>query len=140
MRTKEKQNLIFIRLFKNENVNYKIKEACKLHKVKTAVVLSGIGQLKNVKLGYFKKKDDYTPDLFKSPYELLSLTGNICRDKDDYLLHLHAILGDEKKNTVGGHFIEGQVSITCEIVLLKSDIDVKRKLDIETGLKSMVLN
>jgi len=140
MRTKEKQNLIFIRLFKNENVNYKIKEACKLHKVKTAVVLSGIGQLKNVKLGYFKKKEDYTPDLFKSPYELLSLTGNICRDKDGYLLHLHAILGDEKKNTVGGHFIEGQVSITCEIVLLKSDIDVKRKLDIETGLKSMVLN
>jgi len=140
MQTKEKQNLIFIRLFKNENVNYKIKEACKLHKVKTAVVLSGIGQLKNVKLGYFKKKEDYTPDLFKSPYELLSLTGNICRDKDGYLLHLHAILGDEKKNTVGGHFIEGQVSITCEIVLLKSDIDVKRKLDIETGLKSMVLN
>jgi len=140
MRTKDKQNLIFIRLFKNENVNYKIKEACKLHNIKTAVVLSGIGQLKNVKLGYFKKKEDYTPDLFKSPYELLSLTGNICRDKDDYLLHLHAILGDEKKNTVGGHFIEGQVSITCEIVLLKSDIDVKRKLDIETGLKSMVLN
>ena len=140
MRTKDKQNLIFIRLFKNENVNYKIKEACKLHNIKTAVVLSGIGQLKNVKLGYFKKKEDYTPDLFKSPYELLSLTGNICRDKDGYLLHLHAILGDEKKNTVGGHFIEGQVSITCEIVLLKSDIDVKRKLDIETGLKSMVLN
>ena len=140
MRTKEKQNLIFIRLFKNENVNYKIKEACKLHKVKTAVVLSGIGQLKNVKLGYFKKKEDYTPDLFKSPYELLSLTGNICRDKDGYLLHLHAILGDEKKNTVGGHFIEGQVSITCEIVLLKSDMDIKRELDEETGLKSMVLN
>ena len=140
MESKEKQNLVFIRLFKKENVNDKIKEACKLHNIKTAVVLSGIGQLKNVKLGYFKKKDDYTPDLFKSPYELLSLTGNICRDKDDYLLHLHAILGDEKKNTVGGHFIEGQVSITCEIVLLKSDIDVKRKLDIETGLKSMVLN
>src|SRR4030043_249054 len=125
MQNKEKQDLIFIRLFKNENVNDKIKEACKVHDVKTAVVLSGIGQLKNVKLGYFKKKNDYTPELFNSPYELLTLTGNICHDEDGYQLHLHAVLGDKKKNAVGGHFIEGKVSITCEIILLKSNIDVK---------------
>jgi predicted DNA-binding protein with PD1-like motif len=138
MQSKEKQDLIFIRLFKNESVNDEIQEACKFHNVKTAVVLSGIGQLKNVKLGYFKKKNDYTPELFKSPYELLSLTGNICCNEDDYQLHLHAVLGDEKKNAVGGHFIEGEVSITCEIILLKSDIDVKRKVDEKTGLKSMI--
>lgn len=139
MQSKEKQNLIFIRLFKNENVNDKINEACKLHNVETAVVLSGIGQLKNVKLGYFKKKNDYRPELFDSSHELLTLTGNICHDEDDYLLHLHAVLGDEKKNAVGGHFIEGEVSITCEIILLKSNIDVKRKVDETTGLKSMIL-
>ena len=49
------------------------------------------------------------------------------------------MLGDEKKNVVGGHFIEGKVGITSEIVLLKTNLDVKRKLDEKTGLKSMFL-
>ena len=69
----------------------------------------------------------------------MSLTGNICREDDDYLLHLHAVLGDEKKSVVGGHFIEGKVEITGEIVLLKTNLDVKRKLDEKTGLKNMFL-
>jgi len=139
MQSKEKQNIIFIKLFRDEDVNEKIIEACKLHNVKTAAVISGIGQLKDFQLGYFKKKNDYTPEIFDTSYELLSLTGNICREDDDYLLHLHAVLGDEKKSVVGGHFIEGKVEITGEIVLLKTNLDVKRKLDEETGLKSMFL-
>ena len=139
MQSKEKQNIIFIKLFTDEDVNEKIMEACKLHDVKTAVVLSGIGQLKKAKLGYFKEKENYSPKNFDEPYELLSLTGNICKENDDHLLHLHAVLGDEKKNVVGGHFIEGKVGITSEIVLLKTNLDVKRKLDEKTGLKSMFL-
>jgi len=139
MQSKEKQNIIFIKLFRDEDLNEKIIEACKLHKVKTAAVISGIGQLKDFQLGYFKKKNDYTPEIFYAPYELLSLTGNICKEKDDYLLHLHAVLGDEKKSVVGGHFIKGKVEITGEIVLLKSNLDVKRKIDEKTGLKKLVL-
>ena len=139
MQSKKEQNMIFMRLFTDEDVNDKIKQACEQYKVKTAVVISGIGQLKNAELGYFKKKGDYSPETFDAPHELLSLTGNICQDEEGYLLHLHAVIGDEKKNTFGGHFIGGLVDITSEIVLLKTNMDVNRILDDETGLKSMNL-
>ena len=139
MQTKEKKNIIFLRLFPDEEVNKKIKEACKKHDVKTAVVLSGIGQLKKAKLGYFKGKGDYSPEEYEKPLEILSLTGNICKEKDEYLLHLHIVLGNEKKNAVGGHFIEGTIGIVGEIVLLKTDIKVKREYNDETGLKTLVL-
>lgn len=139
MKSKEKNNLVFIRLFPEEEINEKIIEACKKHNVGTAVVLSGIGQLKKGKLGYFKSKGDYFPDIFEHPLELLSLSGNICRQKKEYILHLHTVLGDEKKKVKGGHLIEGIVSITAEIVLLKSDIDISRKYNDNTGLMNLDL-
>jgi len=139
MQSKEKNNLIFIRLFPGENLNEEIKKACKNHDVKTAVIISGIGQLKNSKLGYFKKKDDYSPDVFDKPLELLSLSGNIYREGDDYNLHIHAILGDEKKNALGGHLIDAQIKVTAEIVLFKTELTIERKLDEKTGLKALFL-
>jgi len=139
MQSKEKDNLVFIRLFPDENIHEKLKEACRSQDIKTAVVLSGLGQLKKFRLGYFKEKDNYVPELFNKPHELLSLTGNICRQNEDYVLHLHAVLGDEKKNVVGGHLIEGKVEITNEIIILKTDMDVERRLEKRTGLKGMFI-
>jgi len=139
MKSKEKDNIIFIRLFKDEELNKNIKEVCKKHNIKTAVVLSGIGQFKSVKLGFFKEKGDYRPQELKNPLELLSLSGNICSDEEGHLLHLHAVMGDEEKRAIGGHLIDGTISVTAEIVLLKTDIDVKREDDEETGLKSLFL-
>jgi predicted DNA-binding protein with PD1-like motif len=137
MNSSENENLIFIRLFPNEDVNTQIKNACKNHNVKTAVVISGIGQLKKVNIGYFEKKGNYSPKIFEKPLEILSLTGNICKQNDEYFLHLHVVLGDENKKAFGGHFIEGEISITAEIVLLKNEIDILRKINKKTGLKDL---
>lgn len=139
MQSKEKDNIVFIRLFPDEDIHGKLKEACRLHDIKTAVVLSGLGQLKKFQLGYFKGKNNYVPEKFDKPHELLSLTGNICRQNKDYMLHLHAVLGDEKKNVVGGHLVEGKVEVTNEIVILKTDVPLKRRLEEKTGLKGMFL-
>ena len=107
--------------------------------METAVVLSGIGQIKHTILGYFKEKGDYNPESFNEPLEILSLSGNICKQNNDYILHLHTVLGDDKKKTYGGHLIEGIISITAEIVLLKTPIDLKRRLDNNTGLQALYL-
>lgn len=137
MQSKEKNNLIFIRLLPNEDLHDQLKEVCKKHDVKTAVVLSGIGQLKQFQLGYFKEEGDYASETFNKPYELLSLTGNICFQDGEHLFHFHATLGDENKQVVGGHLIKGIVEITNEIVLLKTPLEVKRKLEETTGLKGI---
>jgi len=139
MKSKEKNNIVFIRLFPEEDLNDQLIKACKLHNIKSAVVLSGIGQLKNIHLGYFKEKGDYSPQCFKDLFELLSISGNICKDDGEYLLHLHTVISDEKKNVFGGHFISGIVEITCEIVLLKTDMDISRVYDDKTGLKALFL-
>jgi predicted DNA-binding protein with PD1-like motif len=139
MQSKEKDNIIIIRLFENENIIEQLINACKIHNVKSTVIISGIGQMKNTKLGYFKKKGDYKPQSFDKPLEILSLSGNICKDNNDYILHLHTVLGDEKKKAFGGHIIEGKISVTAEIVLLKTSIEIKRKLDSKTGLQALYL-
>ena len=137
MESAENENLIFIRLFPNEDVSTQLIKACQKHNVKTAVLISGIGQLKEVKLGYFKKKGDYSPKFFKKPLEILSMTGNISLKNEDYIAHLHIVVGDENKNAFGGHFIEGIISVTAEIVLLKNEIRLYRKINKKTGLMDL---
>ena len=84
MQSREENNFIFIRLFEDEDILEQIKNVCKKHNVKTAIVLSGIGQLKQTKLGFFKKKGDYCPESFDNPLELLTLSGNITKENTDY--------------------------------------------------------
>jgi len=139
MQTKEKKNIVFVRLMPKENIIEQLKETCEKYDITSAVVLSGIGQLEKVELGYFKEKGDYSPETFEKPLEILSISGNICKQKTDYLPHLHIVLGDKKKNSIGGHLLNGTVSITAEIVILKTNVDFKRELDETTGLQNMIL-
>ena len=139
MQSKEENNLILVRLFPGEDIYGALKEVCQKHKVETAVVLSGLGQLKQFELGYFKEKGNYMPQEFDKAHELLSLTGNISLQNGEYNFHLHAILGDEQKKTVGGHLIKGKVEVTNEIALLKTGVKMKRKLEEDTGLQGMFL-
>ena len=139
MQSKEKSGLIFIRLFPGEDIYQTLNKVCQKHRVKTAVVLSGVGQLKKFKLGYFREKGDYAPEEFAKPHEMLSLAGIISEHEGDYNFHLHVALGNETKGVVGGHLIKGTVEVTNEIVLLKTDLAVTRKLEESSGLQGMFL-
>jgi len=139
VQSKEKDGIIFVRLFPNEDIYEELKKVCEKHNIETAIVISGIGQLKDFQLGYFKEKGNYTPQEFSKPHELLSLSGNISKQESGYEFHLHAVLGNENKETVGGHLIKGTVEVTNEIVLLKTDLKVKRRIEEATGLKGLFL-
>lgn len=139
MQSKEENNLILVRLFTGEDVYQSLNEVCRKHGVETAIVLSGLGQLKQFTLGYFKEAGNYTPEEFAKPHELLSLDGIISRDKDDYKFHLHAVLGDEAKEAIGGHLLKGIAHVTNEIALLKTGIRVERRVEEKTGLQGLYL-
>jgi predicted DNA-binding protein with PD1-like motif len=138
MKSAEKKNIVFARFLPGEDANKKLIELCKKHDINSGVILSGIGQFEKVELGYFKCKGDYSHEIFEKPLEVLSLTGNICKNGDEHILHIHAVLSDDKKNVFGGHFINAIVSITCEIVIQKTNIIFKRELDEKTGLKNII--
>lgn len=137
--SKEKDNLIFVRLFPGEVLYDALKEVCRKHNVVTAVVLSGLGQMKEFTLGYFSSKGDYRPEEFTEPHELVVLTGNISKQGDDHNFHLHAALGTSDKEIIGGHLMGGKIEITAEIVLLKSDLMMQRRIDEKTGLSGLFL-
>jgi len=140
MQSQEKDNLIIARLFPSENVFLQLKNLCLEHNVKTAVVLSGVGQLGFVELGFFKEKGNYTPQKFETPLEVLNVSGIISEnEKNEYDFHLHVSLSDEKKNAFGGHFISGVVSITLELAVLKTEIKISRQTEEKTGLAGLFL-
>jgi len=134
MKSTEKGNLIFARLFSGENILEELEKVCGKHNIRTAVVISGIGQLKEFKLGYFREKGDYAPEAFDEAHELLSLSGNIIKQDGKYLFHLHATLGNQTKEAIGGHLIDGYAEVTNEIILLKTELELERKMEDETGL------
>ncbi|MDP2951014.1 MAG: DUF296 domain-containing protein [bacterium] len=142
MQIKEKNNLVILRMFPKENVVEGLDRALKECKVKTAVFVSGVGQLKNVRLGYFKEKGDYQEQVFKKPLELLSLNGfvSLNQEQNNYDFHLHTTLSNLEKRAVGGHLISAAVSVTLEVAFLKTDIAIERKVEKRTGLKGMFLN
>jgi hypothetical protein len=139
MQTKQHDNLIVVRLFTGEDIHAGLAEACRSHDVETAVVLSGLGQMKGFELGYFREKGDYCPQHFAEAFELVSLTGTISRQGGEYVFHLHATLTDRSKQAVGGHLIRGTAQVTNEIVLLRTGMKISRRVDEKTGLKGLFL-
>ncbi len=139
MESKEKGGIVIIRMFPGENFFDSLKSSCEKHEIKTAVVLSGLGQLKDFKLGYFKEKGNYLPESFGEIYELLALSGVVSLYDGEYEWHVHASLGDATKRVVGGHLIEGNVGVTCEVVLMKSDLSIFRRTEDESGLRGLFL-
>jgi len=139
MQSQEKDNLIIARLWPGENVYEQLKDICQKHKVKTGVFVSGIGQLGWAELGFFREKGDYFPQKFDRPLEVLGLLGIFSASESGYDFHLHISLAGADKTVFGGHFIAGVVSATLEVVILKSDIKIRREIEEETGLKGLIL-
>ncbi len=139
MKSKEKNDIIIFRLYPGENILQSLQKLSKKHNLTTAIILSGIGQIKNPTLGYFKQKNDYTKQTFQGIYELLSLSGNIINNEETVHIHAHTVIGDEQKQTKGGHLINGTVAITNEIALLKTKIVATRTISDKTGLAELKL-
>ncbi len=139
MQTAEKDNLIIARLFPGENVFEQLKIICQKHNVKTGIFVSAVGQLGWAELGFFRIKGDYFPQKFERPMEVLTLSGVVSKSESGFDFHLHISLAGADKTVVGGHFMAGIVSVTLEIAIMKTDIEVKRVLEETTGLKGMFL-
>ncbi len=139
MKTKEKNNIIIVRLFPEENILSSLKHIAQKHRIQTAIILSGIGQIENPTLGYFREKNNYMPNTFTGIYELLTVSGTIIHSDDQYHIHIHVTIGDEDKNVLGGHLIDGTVSVTNEISLIKTTLSTTKTLSKKTGLMELTL-
>lgn len=101
----------------------------------------GIGSLCDVELGYFSlSKGDYEKHFFEGNYELISASGNISIEENDHpFVHCHAILSNEKCQTIAGHLFKGIVTVTAEIFLFPVDMVLIRKKDKKLNYKGLDL-
>jgi predicted DNA-binding protein with PD1-like motif len=118
-----------------EDVLETIESVAKKHGVKSGQ-LSLIGAVSKAKLGYFQRKAaeyrDFTVD---EDVEVVSCIGDISTHDGKLVIHAHMIVADEAGKCWGGHLMAGcEVSVTIELVLIETEIELVRQRDDLTGL------
>ncbi len=98
--------------------------------------LTAIGAFKSAMLGFF----DFATKKYKEipvdqQAEVLSAIGDVAIGEDGKpSLHVHVVLGFEDGSTKGGHFIEGIVHPTFEIIIRESASGFRRRKHDDLGI------
>jgi len=112
---KKFNNIYGVRLIHGEDFLQKLKEFAKEQNLTNAVILNGIGMLKNAQIGYYED-GKYLTETIESPAELVSTSGNMFYDSEGEAdWHIHVALAKRSHELVGGHLIGGEVWNTAEI-------------------------
>jgi len=110
-------NYIVARLDDGDDIFSSLESLKRKYKFNFGVV-SGIGMLRDVALGYFVGKGKYKRNKYKSIFEIASLSGSISQTKGKEIKsHLHVVLSKKNKKTIGGHLLEGKVNNTLELII-----------------------
>ena len=126
----------FIRLDKDEEVIESLQKFATKEKI-TAGSIRGIGGVGPVTLAFYEiKEKDYSTKIFKGGYELLSILGNFSILNQIPYIHVHAILGNSRFQTFGGHVVRMTVALTTEIIVLPDTYQMDRTEDKGLGLNT----
>lgn len=131
--------LLAVRLEPGDDVHASLRQACELHGVSAAYVVSGIGMLAEVELGFLTGPGEYARKLFPGDHELLSLAGNVAPYSGELLCHLHVSLSGHDYSAFGGHLFSARAAITVEVLVLPlgGGVELTRELDQTTLLPTM---
>jgi predicted DNA-binding protein with PD1-like motif len=138
MKIKSDGNLLFIVMEKGEKLAADMKAIAASPLMKTTgAVVTAVGLIKNVVIGYGSYNN---PDVFyekatvPEPQELLGISGFILKN-EAICFHLHATLGNERREATGAHLFDAEVVTFVEMCLVMSDAPVRRIL--KDGLPEM---
>ncbi|MHA2385391.1 MAG: PPC domain-containing DNA-binding protein [Candidatus Thorarchaeota archaeon] len=135
LETRQK-GVIISRMEPGDDILKTIQQVALEYNVKSGQVTL-IGAVSGAKLGYFDRESgEYKDFLIERDLEVVSGMGNISRlDDDSIVVHAHLVVSDEEGRCWGGHLMEGcEVSVTIELVIIETDVDLRRAKDEKTGL------
>lgn len=127
---------LLFRLTPGTDLKEAILQHCSLENVKTGVIISAVGSLRQVVI---RIADGHTVIERTGPFELTSLSGTISADQ----AHCHLSLYDAAMTSIGGHLMKGcLVHTTMEIAILdlSDEFDSRRQPDPETGYDELVVD
>jgi predicted DNA-binding protein with PD1-like motif len=114
---------------RGESLMAALSSYAKQHHIPSAS-LTGLGALQNITLGYFNfQEKKYQYKTFEGIYELITLTGNITKFNNEYVVHAHVALSDENYQLIGGHLQEAVVAVTAEMTLFPLSSTICRQFD-----------
>jgi len=131
-----------VKIVPGESLVGRISELINKERIQSAVILSAIGSVKNVRLKDIKSgaklpiaSARLTDHEIEGPLELLGLTGNVVPNENNELdCHLHIMASKASGDVVGGHMFDAEVFATCEIVLVELIVDgIERHLSKSGG-------
>jgi uncharacterized protein len=97
--------------------------------------LTAIGAFSEVKLGFFdRQQKTYKTIPVNEQVEVLSFSGNIVQKDGKPTLHAHVVVGKSDGTAHGGHFLEGRVWPTLEMIVSEMPGHLRRSHDEESGL------
>ena len=133
-------DFIVLKLNNNENVFECIHETVVKYNIKSGLILTGIGMIKDFELGYFDP-GGYIIDHFSEPHELVTMSGSIVFPKNDpknAIPHIHCTVADHSHHVFGGHLHKATVNIINEISIKRlNDLNLKRIKNDQTGLMEL---
>lgn len=131
-----------VKIVPGESLVGRISELINKEQIQSAVILSAIGSVKNVRLKDIKSgaklpitSARLIDHAIEGPLELLGLTGNVVpNEKNELDCHLHIMASKASGDVVGGHMFDAEVFATCEIVLVELIVDgIERHLSKSGG-------
>ena len=101
-----------------------------------AASVSAIGAFRTAEIAFFDfETKQYRPIPVEVQSEVLSMLGDIAVDDEGKASpHLHAVLGLADGSTRGGHFVEGYVRPTLEVILRETPARLRRRKRADLGI------
>ncbi|HVP58157.1 MAG TPA: DUF296 domain-containing protein [bacterium] len=130
-------DFLMVRLSDGEDLLGALKQALKDEDVEAAIVLGGVGMLKQPGIAFYKGGGKYEPIPLKEEVEICALNGNVALADGEVFIHLHATLGTSSGPALAGHLTGGKVHMTAEIAFKVVHRPMVRVFDEKTGLKSL---
>jgi len=98
--------------------------------------ITAIGAFSAAELAFFDwQSKEYLPIKVSEQVEVASLIGDIARGPDGQpAVHVHAVLSDRTGAARAGHFVQGHVRPTLEIIVTEAPEHLTKTKDAASGL------
>ena len=144
MQVREDDGLVVIRLHEGEDFFPTLLEALARVDLRSGIILTGLGMLKDFELGWFDHSTmGYQKQTFATPHELVALSGTVAEadieGEMSVVPHVHAALAGPDLSLVGGPLWKGTVTVLNEISIQRSGPSMLRRHNPATGLMELDL-
>ena len=102
----------------------------------SAAHFNALGALSDLTFGWFDPElKEYKRFDIAEGVEVMSFVGNLATtEAGEPKLHAHVVIGKSDGTAHGGHFFQGHVWPTLEMILVAAPVNIVRKIDEECGL------